>query len=325
MCAWQPETHSWPDRHAVLFVHGVGNSKPGDYDSLIARFKSAVGSEIASRLAVYFLYYDDMNDWMAEKVRLAEGINSIRDWLHLRLLEKVGGNLGQAIAEFAGDVLFPVLNEASRLMIRERYLAQIKQMRLDGNSSGVPFRRQNISIICHSLGCFHTYEMLHAAAGRPEHRLLPVTDAMQFSNVIFMASPVQLIRAVAQQLGPIVSRRELASVAGDTLTIPAQQDPVTQTAVPSVKHWAAVTGDFDPVGGFLLGRKLEWAYMQLSGQDSIVDAQSVLNISGEDDLATRLTADREKGAGPALPLSNPHSWDGYITQNKEDLIKWLSV
>ncbi len=325
MCAWQPESQSWPDRHAVLFVHGVGNSKPGDYDALITRFKATVGSEIASKLAVYFLYYDDMNDWMAEKVRLAEAVGGIKDWLHLRVLENVGGKLGRAVAEYAGDVIFPVLNEASRLMIRERYLAQIKQIRLDGNSSGVPFRRQKISIICHSLGCFHTYEMLHAAANHPQHRLLPVTDAMQFENVIFMASPVQLIRAFAQQLVPIVSHRKLATIAGDTLTIPAETDPVTKRAVPSVKHWAAVTGDFDPVGGFLLGRKLEWAYMQVNGQDSIVDAQTVLNIKDEDELTARLTNDRENGAGPALPLSNPHSWEGYITQNKGDLVKWLSV
>ena len=28
--SWQPETKEWPDNRAVLFVHGIGNSKPGD-------------------------------------------------------------------------------------------------------------------------------------------------------------------------------------------------------------------------------------------------------------------------------------------------------
>jgi hypothetical protein len=38
MARWQAETREWPADEAVLFVHGVGDASPGDYDDLVDAF-----------------------------------------------------------------------------------------------------------------------------------------------------------------------------------------------------------------------------------------------------------------------------------------------
>ncbi len=60
----------WPGKRAVLLVHGVGNAKPGDYAPLAQQVESLLGAS-ASQFAVYFLYYDQINDWLA---RLGSGM-----------------------------------------------------------------------------------------------------------------------------------------------------------------------------------------------------------------------------------------------------------
>ena len=74
--AWQPQTMQWPADRAVLFVHGVGDPSPGDYDALLETFRGALGDNLAPTLAIYFLYYDDLNDWFAQKVQLKGAITT---------------------------------------------------------------------------------------------------------------------------------------------------------------------------------------------------------------------------------------------------------
>ena len=188
--SFELQSHQWPARRAVLLVHGIGNAKPGDYTQLVGEVNAALGAE-AANTAIYQLWYDQVNDWFAAKTDLAHLISVAVK----ALADRIGDSeIGEVVAESAGDVLWPVLSANARAAAREAFLAQVKQMVQDGVASGVPARRQKLSIICHSLGCFHTYEALHHAALFPSHALQPATHEVVFDNVVFMASPVQLIR-----------------------------------------------------------------------------------------------------------------------------------
>jgi len=323
--ALTPITQTWPEDRAILFVHGIGNVKSGGYDTLINMVKQSLGDQ-AGRFAYYPLYYDAINDWFADKTQLAGQIGKIT-----ALIKGKAGDdkLAEVMAEFGGDVIWPVLLKPAREAIRENYLLQLKQMVLDGMNSGVRPNHQKISIICHSLGCFHTYEALHHVATHPEHVLTPATDGVRFANVIYMASPVQLIRTVARELGMMVPDG-LATTYPSGLFCP-WENGLNSKKVYSVRNWISVTGELDPAGGFLLRKKLDWAYMNVpksdgfSGQQSLIDSQSWLNISTEEALMKILLAALDPQSPPDITINNPHSWEGYVKHHQEDLGKWLSA
>ncbi|MEP7382702.1 MAG: hypothetical protein ABI910_13520, partial [Gemmatimonadota bacterium] len=240
------QTQPWTGKRAILLVHGIGNAAKGDYEQLLAEVQAMLGPALDSTV-IYQLWYDQVNDWFQAKTDLGEllttAVHALRDTIN-------DPEMGEAIADTVGDLLWPVLVADARTAVREAYIAQLKQMVADGINSGVPARRQKLSIICHSLGCFHTYEALHHIAQFASHALQPATHEVVFDNVIFMASPVQMIRSVADTLGSLVpNRRWLYTVQGDTLSIPFETT-LTGIKVPSVRRWASITGDLDPVGGF---------------------------------------------------------------------------
>src|SRR5579884_783563 len=55
------QSQKWPADRALLFVHGIGNPKAGDYDPLVAEVRAILG-DAAARYAFYFLYYDQINE-----------------------------------------------------------------------------------------------------------------------------------------------------------------------------------------------------------------------------------------------------------------------
>jgi hypothetical protein len=165
-----------------------------------------------------------------------------------------------------------------------------------------------ISIIAHSLGCFHTFEVLHEIAKEGAHRLRPATDRMTFDSVILMASPVQLIRTLAGNLADLVPGRDsLVTVGRKALAIPSEtrRDEV----VPCTKDFISLTGTHDPVGGHLLGKKFAWGYMNIPGQKSIVVPQQALNINTRE-LTAKALAQSLLDGGPAP--NDPHSWTAYV-------------
>lgn len=309
----------WRSNRAVLLVHGIGNAKPGDYTALVAEVKAAL-RDAADSTAIYQLWYDQVNDWFAAKTQLGD------------LLQKAIGALasaiddptiGQTIAEVCGDVLWPVLVTDARAAVREVYLKQLKEIVNDGVASGFQERDQRLSIICHSLGCFHTYEVLHHAAKFPSHQLQPASHGVRFDNVIFMASPVQLIRTVADKLGNLVpNRRWLYTVQGDALSIPFEESELGR--VSSVKRWVSITGNLDPVGGHFFKERAEWATMSVEGQLSFVDKQDALNINSKETLALTLRQSLREKAPPDIKPTNPHSWENYVIGHAGDLKEWLT-
>jgi pimeloyl-ACP methyl ester carboxylesterase len=200
---------------------------------------------------------------------------------------------------------------------------------MDGINAGVMATKQKISIICHSLGCFHTYEAIHYAVNHPEHNLTPATDGFRFANIIYMASPVQLIRTIAYELGMMVPDG-LATMDPVGLYCPWETG-LDQKKVYSVKKWVSISGDLDPVAGFLFHKKMNWAYMNVpaqngfDGQEPIIDKQTWLNISTEEALMKALLAALDPNSPPDIKINNPHSWEGYVKHHQEGLKKWLSA
>lgn len=94
--------------------------------------------------------------------------------------------------------------------------------------------------------------MLHTIATEPAHTLQSLTDGIRFRSVVFMASPVQLIRTVGQAVSGLVPPN-LATLATSGIGNPFEQAlGVTRTAV---ERWVSITGDLDPIGGHFVRRK----------------------------------------------------------------------
>jgi hypothetical protein len=315
------QSQTWPSNRAVLLVHGIGNAKPGDYTLLRQKVEAALGPAAADT-AIYQLFYDQVNDWFAAKTQLGDLLQKAIGALADRIDD---ATLGQTIAEVCGDVLWPVLIADARAAVREVYLRQLKQMVQDGMAAGHVESDQKLSIICHSLGCFHTYEVLHHAARTATHGLRPASDGVRFENVVFMASPVQLIRSVAN--APVMdklipNRRWLYAVQGDALSIPFEESELGN--VSSVKRWVSITGNLDPVGGHFFRERAPWASMEVPGQETFIDKQDALNIGSKQELVQRLASSLRAQEPPDIKPNNPHSWENYVDNHAAQLRTWLT-
>ena len=315
-----PQTQRWPADRAVLFVHGVGNAKPGDYAPLFEQLATILG-DTAKRYASYFFYYDQINEWFSSKehariafTRLVQSIRRNTD----------GSSLGNAIADFGGDVIWPVLLADARLAVRAALVQQMQQIRLDGIAANKQPRDQHVTIIAHSMGCFHVYEALTYVADTPAEGLGPASANGVYDNVILMASPVQLIRTVAGDLGAAIPQpSSIYTVSQSTLGIPSE---IGDSGVPvaCTGHFVSVTGDLDPVGGYFFRRP--YAYMNLPGQDSHVDKQQLALVNGSDKftLESLLQSALQSGGPPVITPENPHDWSAYVARHAADLQRWLS-
>jgi hypothetical protein len=315
-----PQQLDWPGDSALLLVHGVGNAMAGDYDALLAQTRQIV-DPAGSRFAIYQLYYDEYNDWLVEKTRATTLIAAAK--------ARIGGIAGDAdiapaVAETVGDVIWPVLSRDARMMIKEVYLAQLHQILRDGERAGHAPQFQRLHIICHSLGCFHTYEALHTAARIPGRMLGPASMGVRFGSVIFMASPVQLIRTVGRAMGAAVPRpTELATLDPAGLSTPSE---TTQwgDVVQSADRVVSITGALDPVGGYFFRRRAGDAYMALPGQESLIDPQDALNINTKAEWLAAIQSVIDGRGIPKVAVNNPHSWEGYVARHAQDLRQWLA-
>lgn len=330
MPSFTAQSHKWKtkaqggDGTALLMVHGIGNAKPGSYDYLNPKIQQALGTK-AGKTPVYWLYYDFINDWFKEKIRLEAAIGECRQWVGAQ----IGGSLAQVGSEVIADVFWPVLSLSARNAVQDAYLQQIQRLVLDGMEAGFPPDFQKISIVCHSLGCFHTYEILHRCVNDASAQLHPVHDGLRFSSVVFMASPVQLIRSVSQAMSLIVPSG-LVTTSAQGLFGPTAKT-LSGSAITSVKRWISITGALDPVGGHVFRKKMDWAYMDVpasapfGGQQSLIDSQDWLSVTTEAELRQLLqTALAQRQAGQ-IPLNDPHSWGDYIARHTNELENWLCV
>ena len=306
--AFEPQSMMWKGSRAILLVHGIGDASTGKDGAFPSEVVSRILGDAAADTAVYRLNYDFINDWLAAKVQFQAAITALKSFVGREL----GGDDSSAtISDYVGDVLWPVLSPDLRFAVRDAMLAQLQQMQIDRGESALrkghdPLDYQ-ISIIAHSLGCFHTYEVLTAAAVESSHQLRPASDLFTLDSVILMASPVQLIRTVASRLGPIVPESATLATVAQPLAIPSETR--RGKVVPCTLDFISITGTHDPVGGHLLGRKLDWAYMDIPGQHSIVVSQHLLDINTNSGTAAALASAFTAG-GPKV--NDPHSWSGYI-------------
>jgi hypothetical protein len=312
-----PQSLKWPADRAVLLVHGVGSAKPGDYDPLVAQVTSALAAQ-PKPYAVYMFYYDYINEWFSQRTQSPLAVTQLANALHARM---GGPGLGNTVASFLGDVIWPILSLAARDALLTALLRQIRQMLLDGATAGVPMPQRRLSIICHSLGCFHVFEALHVAANDPVQQLSPA-QGVQFENIIFMASPVQLIRTISQDISLAVPRAgDLACMRPTGLAMPTQDDGFG-TMLQSVKQTISITGNLDPVGGYLFRDRLDWAYMNLPNQISKIDSQELVDMKSAD-LQAILQQSLQNDAPPKITPQNPHDWSAYVARHTADLKTWL--
>ncbi|MEP6729278.1 MAG: hypothetical protein ABJE10_01505 [bacterium] len=322
MAILPPQTQKWPADKAVLFIHGIGSSKVGDYDPIVAQLEAILGAD-SKQFALYFLYYDQINQWFETKLQAQEQITKLISFLSSQL---EATTLGKAAADFAGDVIWPVLIADARLAIRAAVLQQLQQIVLDGIAANVQPRDQHITIIAHSLGCFHAYEALSFAAANPAEGLGPASAGVVLQNLIFMASPVQLIRTSAEKLGGAVPQpKSMFSLSSPSLQIPSE---IGDDGRPKLcaKNTVSIVGNLDPVGGFFFRSQLPWAYAHLPGQDEKIDQEKVATVNGSEEisLASILLSSLQTQEPPKIAPENPHDWSAYIARHADDLRKWLA-
>jgi hypothetical protein len=310
-----PQSIDWPSDRAVLLVHGIGNASVGaDGAFPLDALRDSLGDK-ADETAIYRLNYDFINDWAATKVDFAAAIALMKK----TVCEKLGSDdAAETLADYIGDVLWPVMSASIRFAVRDALIAQLAQIQLDRTEAALT-RGQDpldyrISIVAHSLGCYHAYETLWAIATEPRYQLMPRSDRFTFNSVILMASPVQLIRTVAGKIDKLVPDIATVAALSHDLAIPAETHGSKGT--PCTSHFISVCGTKDPVGGHLLGDRLPWAFMDLPGQELVVDPQQLLNFSSTAELAAVLRAARRSG-GPGVQVDDPHSWTSYIARHGE--------
>jgi hypothetical protein len=312
---FDPQSLTWPSDRAVLLVHGIGDDSTPPSVAANA-LTEALGGAIDD-FAVYELQYDGVNNWFSDKTDIAGQVAKLKNAIAGKVEDDA---MAAWVSEFAGDIIWPVLSESARSALRTAFITQLQQMIRDSNR---PARDLHISIIAHSLGCFHTFEALHAAATDGTNMLRP-SDGVFFDSVVLMASPVQLIRTFAQGAAALVpSIPALALARGGELRSPTQL--VDGQRIESVRRFVSVTGDLDPVGGFFFRQKAPWAYMDVRGQEAIVDEQHFTSIRTREDLRTVLLAALRERARPQIQPQSPHDWTAYITRHQEKIRTWLAT
>jgi hypothetical protein len=173
------------------------------------------------------------------------------------------------------------------------------------------------------MGCFHLYETLQTIAEDASLGLGPVSGGLQLANVIYMASPVQLIRTVLERIPVLVPQKESIRSLSKPLTLP-QQSSVEETR-PLARRTAAISGNLDPVGGHFFRTEPAWAFMNLAGQDTIIDQQQIASPGDVEALALTEVlhiALRDRSA-PVIMPNNPRSWREYMRRHEADLRTWL--
>jgi len=318
MTAFKAQRHDWPQDRAMLLVHGVGNYGPGDYESLKIALRNALGPDEWDSTAVYEMFWDPISDWFVEKLGAAEKVAKLVGQLRKSFDRN---ELGAAVAEGAGDVIWPVLHAEAREALRTAVIRQMQQMVADGRRKGLRGAELRMSVICHSLGCFHTYEALCEAAADPDSGLRP-NRGVQFDAVVMMASPVQMIASVAKAI------RDAVPLPGrlHCLRTPQLQVPGYQSSrgfFPMARRIFSLTGDLDPVGGYLFRRQQGWAYMDLPGTDKFVEPQDIAGLPDEASLAQLIRNALAGNRSWTVEPNNPHDWVGYVTRNASRIDEWL--
>ncbi len=309
MPTFKPQSLQWPSDRAVLLVHGIGDASANGAAAFpLAQLKTAMGAG-ASDVAVYTLNYDFINDWSARKLPLAAQFAAVGMAVAKRYASP---DLDNTLTEYFGDILWPVIHSDTRLAIRDAYIAQLQQIVLDCGEAALARGHDpldyRVSIVTHSLGCFHTYEALHAAVREPSYRLRPGTDLTQLDTVILMASPVQLIRAIGDTIRAFVPQSALlATLDPAGLSLPAEL--MGKKRVLATRKFISVTGTQDPVGGHLLGKKNAWAFMNITGQQTEIVQQT---LTEGDPKRALITALEPGGGGATAAVQDPHSWSAYV-------------
>ena len=325
-----PKAQSIPwtgKKRAVLLVHGVGNARVGDYADLVLQIERLLGAEAATS-AIYTFYYDQINDWFVQKQQagllFGSFVQNLRQLLAaVRINASDPVSLGNAIADLVGDVLWPVLLADARNAVRDALLEQLFQIVSDAEDASVSSRDMQLSIVAHSMGCFHVYETLQTIASDLSLGLGPASGGLQMANVIYMASPVQLIRSVMQRITMLIPQQSSIRSLSQPLSLPQQLSG--NLTVELARHTAAISGDLDPIGGHFFRAQPQWAFMALPGQQTLIDQQHVASINGSEELKlTEVlhTALRDRAA-PQITPDNPHSWSEYVRRHENDLRNWL--
>lgn len=309
-----PQSIDWPGTRAVLLVHGIGNASTGEDGAFPLDALHAALGDRADDIAIYHLNYDFINDWAATKVDFAAALATLK----ARIGEKLAGaSDADTLADYIGDILWPVLSANIRFAVRDAFVAQLTQMQIDRTEAAIARDSDpldyGITIIAHSLGCFHTYEALWAVSTTPTYQLMPRSDLFTLEAVVLMASPVQLIRSCADAIRLLVPDVESLACVSKPLGIPSEHHGAKSARC--TDRFISVTGNHDPVGGWLGGKMISWAYMDVPGQESVVAPQRVLTLGTRNERLSLALALATHDDNDGLPVNDPHSWAAYIANN----------
>jgi hypothetical protein len=191
-----------PRLRTVVWMHGMGDSEVGFSKNLIATLtESASGVPDVTAIQHREIVYEPLNQDIAKKFRqidlnVGSLLGQAGGWIadKVKVGENVNlGNFEAATRNAIGDVGGMVLSVGARRLVLSHAVNELLHVVADAQASTDP-RGHTIDIVCHSLGTFVTYELLHYIAATDAGRGLRPASGVRIRNVFMLAPVLALIR-----------------------------------------------------------------------------------------------------------------------------------
>jgi hypothetical protein len=227
---------------AVMFIHGIGPQPQGYSDAL---WNVLWQDEDPERAVKYEVFYYDIFDSInakleMDKIMKENRISAVLDTViksastTTMIKEAVTDVLKNTAAHvfyflMIGDVTYAVLSRFKRKLI---------DIIEDARAHGCPVQDLGISIVSHSLGTVVAYTGLHAIIGEQG---IGLQDDVRIDNLFTLASPLMLIKNVADQL------RVQVPYMTNRLDKPREWDPAKKIYASNVRRWFSYRHERDSV------------------------------------------------------------------------------
>jgi hypothetical protein len=110
-------------------VHGIGDASTGEDRALPLELVRQMLGDEAPSVALFRMNYDVIDDWLATKSQFQTGITALKRVLALSLGAET---IDATIAEYVGDVRWPIPSAELRFGVRDALVAPPTRRRMGG-------------------------------------------------------------------------------------------------------------------------------------------------------------------------------------------------
>lgn len=228
-----------PKRTTLIWVHGMGDSQAGFAKELRETLvKGFAGQPGVADIRHEEIVYEDINADVSEKIRKCD--LAIGDVCGKVTLPMVGSldRYTDDVKDALGDVFPDWLSRGVRLWVFQRFNERILDIVTRARDDDVRPSQHSISLVCHSLGTFITYEYLHWV--KDVFRL--GVSGFRLDNVFMLAPVIALMKEL--RLGAAMNDFDLAL--NNPFSKPWVVNHATQVPATNMRKWWAYRHKLDP-------------------------------------------------------------------------------